>query len=226
HNRLDNSPFTEEDERKLAGAAQIAAIALQNAQSYRKLQDLSRRVVSAQEEEQRRLSRELHDSAGQLLTVLQIHLSLLAEATGADGELGSFVQEAIELTTTLHDEIRAISHGLRPPAVQFEDYGLNETLRRLCVDFSKRISLPVVYEGVDTPTMPDQISVSFYRFLQEALNNVVKHAQANSVRVALNCDEQEISLIVEDDGVGIASTNLPMLSRSTGVGLLGLRERF
>ncbi|MFW6069634.1 MAG: PAS domain S-box protein, partial [bacterium] len=226
HNKADGSEFAPDDQDKLVGVAQIAAIAIQNAHSYERMRELSRKIVYAQEEERRRLSRELHDSAGQLLTALQINLAMLAEQLGKDEPLGEQLHEAAAMAETAHKEIRAASHALRPPALEM--VGLNATLQTLCRDFARQAGLQIEYEGVDVPSIPDQISISFYRFLQEALANVAKHAQAHFVRVELTYENGDLQLSVEDDGVGMSSVSRRLSSVNVrgGVGLLGLRERF
>lgn len=222
-NKEDGTGFTESDREKLIGISQIASIAIQNAQSYEQMRELSRKIVHAQEEERRRLSRELHDSAGQVLTALQINLSMLASSL-EDKVLQRQVQEAAELASATHDEIRAASHALRPPALEM--VGLNATLQALCRDFAKQAGLEIEYVGVDVDSLPDQISISFYRFVQEALTNVARHAQATSVRVHLAYKQGELFITVDDDGIGISDTRFMAAPASGGVGLLGLRERF
>ncbi|HSM57425.1 MAG TPA: PAS domain S-box protein [Candidatus Sulfomarinibacteraceae bacterium] len=226
HNKADGGGFAADDQEKLVGVAQIAAIAIQNAQSYERMRDLSREIVNAQEEERRRLSRELHDSAGQLLTALQINLAMLAGQVSEESALGEQLYEAAEMAEKAHQEIRAASHALRPPALEM--VGLDATLQTLCRDFSRQAGLQIEYAGVDVPSIPDQISISFYRFLQETLANVAKHAQASTVMVELIYENGDLRLSVEDDGVGMQRVNRRFSSVNVrgGVGLLGLRERF
>lgn len=192
----------------------------------RRQQELSRKVVSAQEEERQRLSRELHDSAGQILTALHLNLSMLASQVDGNQDLYNQIIEAVEMTRIAQEEIRAASHALRPPAL--DTLGLNETLKSLCRDFARQANLQIAYEGVDVPTLSEQVSISFYRFLQETLTNVAKHARASVVKVNLNYDGYELRLAVEDNGVGMLALNQQLFAagRAGGVGLLGLRERF
>src|SRR5690606_27416838 len=120
--------FDEEDRTRLVGLSQIAAIAVKNAQLYERQRLLSRQIVNAQEEERQRLSRELHDSIGQLLTALGIQLDMLGNRPEAEAIAGD-LREAATLTHQIHDEIRTISHDLRPPTLELT--GLNDTLRAL-----------------------------------------------------------------------------------------------
>ncbi|MDT8305976.1 MAG: GAF domain-containing protein [Anaerolineae bacterium] len=218
--------FGEEDREKLDGLAQIAAIAIGNAQLYEQQRHLSQRIVAAQEEERQRLSRELHDSTGQLLTALSMQLSLLAGRPDAAGLQDELV-EATELTHAIHDEIRVISQALRPPTLEL--FGLGETLRTLCTDFARRSGLAIDYHEHNTEKLPqlsDATTITFYRFLQEALSNVARHANASHVGVTLHYDQGLLSLSVADDGDGFATSNRLLAGREHGVGLLGLRERF
>lgn len=215
--------FDEEDRTKLVGLSQIAAIAIKNAQLYERQRLLSRQIVNAQEEERQRLSRELHDSIGQLLTALGIQLDMLGSRPEA-AAVAQDLREAATLTHQIHDEIRAISHALRPPTLELT--GLDETLRALSSDFARRTGLQIAYQGTELPRLPDGPSITFYRFLQETLANIARHAQAQHVDVTLRYDEGELSLTVRDDGVGFTVGSHLAPGVSHGVGLLGLRERF
>ncbi len=219
------SPFTEMDQEKLAGLAQIASIALQNALSFERLRTVSQKVVSAQEEERRYLSRELHDSTGQLLMALKMNLSMVqTEVSEGSSELAEALEEVRELVDTIYDEIRAVSHALRPPSLDVTS--VDEALSGLCEDHARLSGMAIEYIGCDTPELPENISLSLYRLLQEALTNVAKHAEASKVEVRLRLDENEIELSVHDDGVGFNVREELRGQQNRGVGLLGLRERF
>jgi len=190
--------------------------------SSRRLRQLAQRVVSAQEEERLRVSRELHDEAGQALVVLKI---------GLEGLLGDVppesrapLREAIALADTTMERIRQLAHDLRPPAL--DTAGLNATLEDLCRDFSRRTRLPVGYRGTEVPNLGESVSVCFYRVLQEALTNVARHAQASRAQVTLARDERGVSLVVEDDGRGFKTDphGHPPDERE-GLGVLGMQER-
>ena len=193
--------------------------------SEARLKTLAQQLVAAQEEERQRLSRELHDEAGQALTALKISLDLTAEETSTDHlQLRDRIVEAARLANRTMEHLRLLAHGLRPPAL--DAVGLNYTLEDLCRDFSTRTRLVIDYNGKDLPTLPEEATISLYRFLQEALTNVARHANAKNVRVTLEADGKTASLVVEDDGQGFDVHRVWTESRYlAGKGLLGMRER-
>ena len=201
-----------------------AAIAVQNARLFAEIQvsrerllRLNQRVVNAQEEERRRVSRELHDEAGQALTALKITLELMRSDI-QNPKLVQQLTEAAKMTGKTMEHIRLLAHGLRPPVL--DTLGLNKTLDGLCSDFAHRTQLDVQYKGVTLPDLPDPVTISFYRFLQEALTNAAKHANAQHIQVTLSYTDltQQTCLTVADDGEGITAPE--------GVGLAGMQERF
>jgi PAS domain S-box-containing protein len=218
-----------ETARQLANSL---AIAIQNARLFEQvragqeqLRRLTRQVVTAQEEDRRRVSRELHDEAGQALTALKINLELLqADLPAEFTALRQSLSEAIALTDETMDEMRRLAHTLRPPAL--DAVGLNPTLEDLCRDFARRTHLSVNYVGAEVSGLPDAAAICFYRVLQESLTNVARHAHADQVQVALRCDADRVSLSVEDNGRGFDTGGVISNSnQDAGIGLLGMRER-
>lgn len=221
----EEAPFSDVERERLEGLGQIAAISLQNALSFQHLRRLSQQLVSAQEAERRSLSRELHDSTGQVLMALKMSLSMLHEEMAEqDPDITEQVVEIGDMVNTVYEEIRAVSHALRPPSLEVSS--INEALQGLCEDYARLSGLEVIYEGCDPPDLPETISVSLYRLLQEALTNVAKHAQATKVQVRLRNGAGQIELSVHDDGVGFEMDEVMNRQRQRGVGLPGLRERF
>jgi PAS domain S-box-containing protein len=190
-----------------------------------RLQVLSQRLIEAQETERRRVSRELHDEAGQSLTALKISLELMQADVLAESEKShQSLQEAVALTSETMERIRLLAQGLRPP--ELDVVGLNPTLEDYCHDFAQHTRLPIDYAGAKLPVLPDEVTICFYRVLQEALTNVAKHAHANHVWVALHCSADTLSLSVEDDGRGFdAQTAVSVSRQPQSIGLLGMRER-
>ena len=189
------------------------------------IQALAKRVVFAQEQERQRVSRELHDEAGQALTALKLSLELLmAELPAGTEALRQNLAEAVALADSARERIRSLARGLRPPAL--DTVGLNLTLEAFCRDFSKRTQLAVRYEGTEVGGLSDAMTICLYRVLQEALTNVAKHAQATEVEVRLQRDDGEVRLLVSDNGRGFDPPSGRSLSQERiGIGLLGMVER-
>jgi signal transduction histidine kinase len=224
--------FTQSHLRLVETLAGQAAFAIQNAQLFEevkagreKLRWLTQQAVTALEEERQRVSRELHDEAGQALTALKISLALMRDDLPPGMEpIRERIGEAAALTGETMEQIRQLAHALRPPAL--DTIGLNSTLEGFCREFASRTRLTIDYQGEELPFVPEAIKITFYRLLQEALTNVARHAQADQVDVTLAYDGNTISLIVEDNGRGFAEDGsqgeaIP----AGGIGLAGMRER-
>jgi PAS domain S-box-containing protein len=226
------SDLTEADVPAIEVLANQAGIALENAQLLAQLrasgerqQRLARQVVSAQEEERQRISLALHDEAGQALTALKINLDLIAQDLPPEHEtIRKRLANAATMTDATMEEIRQLAQDLRPPAL--DAVGLNPTLAGFCQDFGRRTRLAIEYQGTDLPMLPEPANITLYRFLQEALTNVARHAHAQRARVALRHDAEAVHLSVEDDGHGFdAQTWLSTPNGRAGIGLTGMWER-
>ena len=224
--------FTQNDLKVLEAAAGWAAIAISNARLFEevrsahgRLRQLAQQVVSAQEEERRRLSRELHDEAGQVLTALKINLDMLQASVPAElAEVRHGIAEAAGLTDQTMEQIRLLAHNLRPPGL--ENVGLNATIGGLCRDFASWTQLAIRYKGTALPPLPDAVAITMYRFVQEALTNVARHAGASQVKVVLDCEDNLLTVSVADDGLGFRlQEQLSTSNRPGGIGLIGMQER-
>ena len=211
---------------QISGAIANAQLFAQLEAGEEELRRITQKVIDAQEEERHRVSRELHDEAGQALTALKISLDLIrSDLSLESGPLYQRILGAVELTDTTMEKIRLLARGLRPP--ELDAVGLNPTLEGFCREFAQLTQLSIDYSGAELPTLPDTCSISFYRFLQEALANVAKHAMATRVRVELSHNADAVSLMVEDDGRGfIPGRPATGTGQSKGIGLLGMEERF
>jgi len=169
------------------------------------LEQLTRLLLRAQEDERRRIARELHDEAGQALTAVKIELDL-------DGHLDAGARVGRALA-----QVRDLSNLLRPSAL--DDLGLAAALRALAADVSERSRLQIDLEIDGHTTLPPSVEVVIYRVMQEALTNAVRHARATRVRVYLGLGPRLVVLTVEDDGRGLAPDVRPSL------GWLGMQER-
>jgi signal transduction histidine kinase len=187
--------------------------------SRRVARDALRRVVGGQEVERRRLARELHDETGQALTSILLGLRAVEEA-GSGDELQKSVSDVRELVVATLQDVRALAVQLRPKAL--DDFGLVPALERLVQTFSEATAISVELEAqLGESRLPAEIETTLYRIIQEALTNVVKHAEAKSVSVLLVRGESSVTAVIEDDGRGFDPTN----TREDGLGLLGMRER-
>jgi PAS domain S-box-containing protein len=187
---------------------------------------LLRRLVQAQEEERRRLSRELHDHFGQQLTALQLGLESLRESGQGQPRWGERVEELRNLARRLDADVGSMAWELRPTAL--DDFGLASAIGALAQEWSKRCGVPAEFHagGLADGRFAPEIETNLFRIAQEALNNVSKHAQASRVCLILERRDNQVSLIVEDDGVGFDSSRRAVpLSSTKGLGLIGMRER-
>ncbi|MBK8901663.1 MAG: PAS domain S-box protein [Anaerolineaceae bacterium] len=192
-------------------------------------QRLAHKVIVAQEEERRRVSRELHDEAGQALTAMKVGLEMiLADLNTADDSHTTYqmvqerLQQAIALSEETSARIRDLAHNLRPAAL--DDLGLNLALEGLCHDFSTWSNLGVVYDGIDVH-LSSAAEICLFRFLQEALTNVVRHACAHQAWVKLSQKSTVVQLSILDDGQGFDVAQTLHHPHTPGMGLLGMQER-
>jgi PAS domain S-box-containing protein len=186
---------------------------------------LSRKVLVAQEEERSRISRELHDELGQLLTALRFEIDWLRKrmARGDEQALGSFAN-SVELVEKAAAELRRICKGLRPPLL--DDLGLDPASRLLVDEFRERTGIDARFTlelGAGQRQIPPEIALAVYRVLQESLTNVSRHSGASAVEIGLRRDASgEIALVVVDNGRGFDPAS-PALAQ--GSGMAGMRER-
>lgn len=181
------------------------------------------RIITAQEEERRRIARELHDGIGQIVTSLAIGLRSI-EDEGCVESTMSQVRTLRQAASTAVEDLRRIARGLRPSVL--DDLGLYEALRQYAREYELTYGLVVdVYlQGKEQPRPPGPVETALYRIVQEALTNVAKHSAARHVGVVLNCTPSTINLVVEDDGCGFDAT-ATQPAGANGIGLIGMRER-
>ncbi|MGB8507120.1 MAG: PAS domain-containing protein, partial [Pyrinomonadaceae bacterium] len=185
---------------------------------------LLRRIVFAQEDERRRIAREMHDQFGQQLTVLKMKLDALKEDCGEQENLSGQVETLRAVARQLDADVDNMVWEMRPTAL--DDLGLQAALSTYFQNWSKHFGLPVQLHagGMDEDRLTPEVETALYRIAQEALNNVAKHAQAASIAVVLERRANQVSLIVEDDGVGFHAQQV-FDSEGKGFGLIGMRER-
>lgn len=183
---------------------------------------LSRQVMTAQEEERQRVARELHDETAQSLTSLLVGLRVVEKATTPQEVAARIAELRVQTARTL-EEVRKMAVDLRPSTL--DDLGLAAALQWYTGDFARRSPAEVSFRvsGLDD-RLPDEVEVVVYRIIQEALTNVLKHADASQVTVEVVREKGEVLASVLDNGRGFDVEEM-MRSRERGLGLFGMRER-
>jgi signal transduction histidine kinase len=218
HDKLGREPrFSDSDLRVTEIFAGRAAVAVDL--SERVARDTVRRVIDAQEVERRRLARELHDETGQALTSILLGLTAIraapteAEAAEAESNLRELVVDALQ-------DVRSLAVELRPAAL--DDFGLVPALERLASTFKERSGiLASIDSGLGDERLPPETETVIFRLVQEALTNIVKHAEAHRVSIVLTRRGDGVSAMIEDDGRGFKVEDV----REDALGLVGMKER-
>jgi signal transduction histidine kinase len=184
------------------------------------MRELSQKLVQAQEAERKRLSLELHDQVGQMLTAIRMEISNLSRIGPNDPELfREHVQQAKQVAEGAMKTVRDLAMGLRPSML--DDLGLGPAVEWLCREFSRTSGIPadVTVQG-SLARLTDEQKTGLFRVVQESLTNVMRHARASRVEVRLTESAGKLELIVQDDGRGIRNGR-----GRRGLGLLGMEER-
>jgi len=230
--------FTHEDERVLEWAAQAVSPALQNALTHQRVQqaehelrELSSRLIHLQDEERRRLARELHDTTGQTLAGLIMNLgSLRPWADGLEPKARLLLLDSIALAKECARDIRTMSYLLHPPTL--DDFGLRSAISWYVKGFSQRSRIDVKFDIPLVPErLPPEIETTLFRVVQQSLSNVHQHSCSSTAEIAMYIDSQRVVLSVTDHGQGIEEND--MLPKEEdglgvlllGVGIAGMRER-
>ena len=194
----------------------------ETARSREELRALAARLETIREEERSRIARELHDELGQALTGVKLDLAWMAHRLGhVSAEVAERYANLLGRLDEVMVSVRRIITELRPSVL--DQLGLPDAIEWQAHDFAARTGLTLdLHIDCDCPAPPDAVASAVFRMLQEALNNVAKHARASRVRVALRMEAGLLSLDVGDDGRGITHDEM---RGSHSLGLLGLRER-
>ncbi|HKG13397.1 MAG TPA: CheR family methyltransferase [Pyrinomonadaceae bacterium] len=187
--------------------------------------ELLRRVVTTQEDERRRISRELHDQLGQSLTALRLKLEGLKGEAGKRSKLQGRIDELVEIAQRLDSDVDFLAWELRPTAL--DDLGLIVALSNYAKEWAKHFNVKVNFHsaGLGDARLEPLVETSLYRVAQEALNNVAKHAGATRVDMMLERRDDNAVLIVEDDGRGFDAVGVEADGGLRGMGLISMRER-
>jgi signal transduction histidine kinase len=224
--------FSRDDLTFLQTVSDHVAVALANARLLQELREKERirglllnKVVTAQEEERKRISHELHDQIGQLLTALLIQLQLL-ERDLDEPSLRDRVEMLKQLAEEISIHLHHIAWELRPPAL--DELGLLAALERVTEEWSGRFNIPCEFEvdGAFDSEFEPEVAIGVLRIVQEALTNIAKHAKASRARVSVQQENGELLVTVEDNGVGFKVKEVMRHpDENRRLGLLGMMER-
>ena len=190
------------------------------------LRALTARLLQLQDDERRRIARELHDSAGQILVALDINLSLVQKNEGLAPNAANAVRESIALVQQLSKELRTTSHLLHPPLL--DESGLPSAVRWFVDGFAKRSKISVDLEiASDLGRLPRELETTIFRMVQECLTNIHRHSGSPTASIRIARNSNHVSVAVRDRGKGMSADNYrnsfgPI---TPGVGIQGMRER-
>lgn len=212
----------------LGAIGNVVGVAVENAELYEELADqrdqlraLAAGTLQTKEMEARRIARNLHDIAGQLLTAVHLKLEELAEMAPQTAQ--EHVEEVRCRLEEAQEQLRQLSHELRSPVL--DDLGLEPALNFLAQGFAARTGLEITVEGSIGERLASAIETALYRCVQEALTNVVKHARAKWVCIGLHHEPRQFRCAVRDDGIGFDVRAMRVPRGEPGIGLLSIRER-
>jgi two-component system, NarL family, sensor kinase len=183
--------------------------------------DLSVRLIQAQDQEQRRIARELHDCTGQAIAILKMNLDRLGKVGTLNAEQAACLSESEALVDAMSVQLRTISYLLHPPLL--DEIGLVSALRGLVEGFSQRSGIEARLSiDEDFSELPSEVEISIYRIVQECLTNIHRHSGSPTARIRVEQLATEIEIEVQDDGRGIPSE---IIANGRSVGLFGIQER-
>jgi len=187
---------------------------------------LLRKIVNAQEDERKRIARDIHDHIGQELVGIKFKLDHLQKRYEDDDELVSEMSNLIGMVKKIDSEVDFLAWELRPSII--DHLGLTSALKTYTEEWAKHFETQAEFHhsGLQSKNLLPEIEINLYRIGQEALNNVAKHAHAKNASVLLERVDGSVSLVIEDDGVGFDLAKKERITdNDRGMGLLGMKER-
>jgi signal transduction histidine kinase len=226
--------FSQQEVQLLTALGHQLGIAIENAQLYRELQlkeqirtELLRQLISAQEDERRRVARELHDVTSQALATLAVRLEALTTQSRLKAkDIANQLEGIKSLLASTSKEVHRLIYDLRPSLL--DDLGLPAALRSCAHNALDAAGVEVHLEVIGQERrLPPQVEIALFRIAQEAITNIACHARAESAYLSLEFNDESIGLQIEDDGVGFDPSHVfsSPAGTSKGVGLLGMKER-
>lgn len=209
----------------LAQTATIVGLLLQRARRRSAeafSRDLSGRLINAQEDERRRIARDLHDDLSQRLALLSVELEMLGQKPPTQPEaIAGPIQKFSGQVKSLSSEVHRLAHELHP--AKLDQLGLAAAVRGFCKELAAAHEIAIEFETCDLPrAIPNDLALCLYRVLQEALQNVIKHSDATCAKVELAMEGRELCLIVTDDGHGF---DPEAIEANGALGIVSMRER-
>ena len=194
-------------------------------QQSQQLRGLSNRLLTTQDDERRRMARELHDSAGQLITLLGMNLAGIAQRVGQNPSLSETVEDTQNLLQQLSREIRTTSYLLHPPLL--DENGLSQAIHWYMQGLKERTDLDIELSVPENfGRLPADLELTIFRIVQEGLTNIHRHSGSKTAAIHLSRSADSVLLKIEDHGKGISPEKLAALrAQRTGVGITGMRER-
>jgi signal transduction histidine kinase len=213
-----------ETERSLRSSeAMLQARERQLQQNQEDLRALAGQLLTAQEEDRRRISRDLHDDINQRLAMVMMDLRRMEKDPLTDPDhQRKEIRRVSECLTAVSDDVRQMAYRFHPSIL--DDLGLGKAVRRLVDDFSVRTGIKSTYVYNDTvAAVPAEVAICIYRVVQESLSNISRHARASHVEVEVICENEEVDLSIYDDGVGfdVEESSTPCAH----LGLISMKER-
>jgi signal transduction histidine kinase len=183
-----------------------------------------RRIAIAQEAERRRIARDVHDHIGQSLTAVRLKLDSLEKKIGLDSEFSDEMSRTCEQAKKLDADVSLLVWQMRPGVL--DSHGLASALNSFVREWSVNHGIDAEFHATSSERrLPAEIETNLYRIIQEALNNILKHANATKVSITMNYLSDEAILVIEDNGAGFDTEALIHTTEGSGFGLIGMRER-
>ncbi|HTZ82852.1 MAG TPA: response regulator [Candidatus Acidoferrales bacterium] len=228
------------ESRRQASEAEIARKKLQDAnetletrvrqrtaeleRERREVQELSSQLLQAQDEERRRISRDLHDSTGQLLVALTMNLARLkTEQVWSNPGADALIDDTTSMVDEMSRQLRTMSYLLHPPML--DEAGLLSAVKWYIDGFSSRSSVQVSLDCTELGRLPAELEITLFRLVQESLTNIHRHSESKTATIRLNRTAVFVTLEVIDQGKGFDQSNKTASMPRCGVGILGMKER-
>jgi two-component system, chemotaxis family, CheB/CheR fusion protein len=197
----------------------------ERAAAEKHLAELLEKIVTSQEVERRRIARDIHDQLGQRVTALRLQIASLSDLLSEDDLASVRVAILRQTAETLDADVSFLAWQLRPASL--DDLGLTQAIKEFIQEWSHhyKIDVDFILRGLVHEKLTNDAETQFYRIMQEALNNVAKHANATRVNILLESDRDQVRMIIEDNGSGFDRDMQKQLRDKQSLGLLGMKER-